>query len=478
MFKMLTQLYKIRRLILEIAYKNNLIGGMVQEALLLKNHRKNSELKLNKVSELLELKKRKILIIGPFLSFGKGLTRYFNAMHLNKDNFIVLNTARPRKLDKNVQNYIGELIQLPHLFENETFFSFKRGEIKHYPNEFKNKYRDEIKVMVKKYNFMRQDHIYDYLYYCEILSNILEENQSLKEIYLWNEFLILNRVIKKNISRKKIFFMEHGLVPGTLCIEKDGQIDSSYFCSEKGILDFNEFCKKDFDKKIQHNAQGLLKWLRDMKINRLSFKNKRRVDIKKIFCNSLPTYLVVGQNDFESNLSFNLQQNPNISHFKSSLELLKYCQEIQKNKFNILYKPHPKMKQYEKREISKSRISDKTFVIYDDVDINHIIDAADATITISSSTSFISLIRGKNVFLTGLNELSYKKICYESNSKEEFAENIDLFTKKRRYKYFDELNFLKIFTFFLKSENTYNFQGFMNINNKPQLSPSNNFFNN
>ena len=92
--------------------------------------------------------------------------------------------------------------------------------------------------------------------------------------------------------------------------------------------------------------------------------------------------------------------------------------------FNLIFKPHPAMIIRAKREKWPENVQ-----LVTNVDINALIDLADAVVTIVTQTGYVACIREKAVLTLGYNQLRGKGATYEAYTKEQIPQALqDAFT--------------------------------------------------
>ena len=106
--------------------------------------------------------------------------------------------------------------------------------------------------------------------------------------------------------------------------------------------------------------------------------------------------------------------------FQTSTEAAIYLANLcKKNQWKFIYKPHP---YYIHPEQVSCLPSNTIFV--EEADINDLIDIADVTVTILSSTNYNALIRYKPVVMLGYNQTRGKGCTYEAFEKDKIEDTI------------------------------------------------------
>ena len=245
-------------------------------------------------------------------------------------------------------------------------------------------------------------YVYKYL-------NVLLDKIRPKEVVMWNEFIPMHKILYKVCRSRGIpfRFIEYGAIPGTYCIEKNGQIGES---------DLSRLSTRYTKKLLGNNyddVESLLNYLYETGLNRYKQEDYDWQLLLKNYDKNRKTVIFWGQNDEESGIQ-PYTKNSKRSHsrfFDTSLSAAVYVRTICiRNNWNFIYKPHPSwVKRWGVPEIDADVITRGN--------CNRIVDFADVNITISSQISYISLIREKPIVMLGKNTLSKKKIAYESSLK-------------------------------------------------------------
>jgi len=245
--------------------------------------------------------------------------------------------------------------------------------------------------------------------YWKVVYSILKP----KLCIFWNPFVAFNKVAE-SVARSKnipVLYVESGNIPGTICYETWGGMGESRPAKE------SEYFRSlpVFDNELKHSKKTL-EYLYSSGLNR-NIQNKSRNSWISNIQREKPIVLYAGQNDSECGIvpynEYAKQYQSPI--FSSSYSSMIYLAELaQKNGWNFIYKPHPIVA---RRELEKGYIP--TNVIYvTDSDINEIIDMSDVVITITSTTSYIALIREKPVVMLGYIQLRGQGCTYEAFTKE------------------------------------------------------------
>ena len=270
--------------------------------------------------------------------------------------------------------------------------------------------------MTKKYAYMLV--YWTNIYYTELFLLIRP-----KGIYLWNEFYGLHMLLE-HIARNmdiEISYMEYGLLPGTISVDRVGQMGESW--PAINVEEFNSMYISEED--IQH-AKAVWHCLYLNKANR---KIQPKADIWDILKNKIqfgkPIVLYAGQNDYASGIQPVTKKTKKFHSpiFKSSNEAAIFLARIcQKNKWNFIYKPHPMVKKQSETELAKYGM--KNIIFVSEADINEIIDLSDVVVTILSTSAYVALVRKRPVVMLGYTQLKDKDCTYQAFAKDEIEHTL------------------------------------------------------
>ena len=209
------------------------------------------------------------------------------------------------------------------------------------------------------------------------------------------------------------------VLPGTISFDPGGDVGDSIV-----TVYHKEFLELPISSDDIAEAQKVLDYLRESGLNR---KPQPKHDwfkyIKDRIKAGRPKIFYAGQNDLVCSMipyteKSRIYQSP---IFRSTFECALYLAEIcKKNNWNFIYKPHPMY-------IGNGEEGLPENVIYiPSGDINEIVDFADLTVTIRSTTNYVSLIRKKPVLMLGYTQTRGQGCTYEAYKKEEIESQIML----------------------------------------------------
>lgn len=215
-----------------------------------------------------------------------------------------------------------------------------------------------------------------------------------------------------------VWFTHEGVIPGTFVIEPKGEMGHSLpamYPDRFSSLPVS-------DAEVSH-TQKVWDYLYESKLNRkVQPQNDCLEYIHTRIQKDRPTIFFAGQNDIGSHMVpyTEITQKYHSPIFRSSLEAAIYLAEIcEKNGWNFIYKPHP---DYVKPEQVEQLPKNTIFIAKGD--INSLIDVADVTVTILSTTNYNALIRHKPVVMLGYNQTKGKGCTYEAFEKDKIEDAI------------------------------------------------------
>ena len=360
---------------------------------------------------------RPVLICGGMAAFDKGLINFINRLlELNSNLFLLSEvTAEYRRYTADKIRF--PFICTPHLLAKEIIVlgmnipvsqeALDLSEHKPYVKEAADNMNERYITIGAGYAQMWS--YYAYRYICRLLDII-----NPREVWLWNEFYAFHHIFR-NICRERgiaVRYMEFGCIPGTICIEKEGQQGESTLARHPFLFSLKKIGGSDIE-----NADRVLEYCRESGLNR-NVQPARHIvtETLKFYRAGRKTLVYLGQNDYESGLR-PYSRNSRKYHspvFSSTLEALEYIQMLAiKNDWNLIYKPHPIMSALGHDTVTSADGLD----IVTEVDINSVIDAADVVVTILSQSAYIALIREKPVVMLGYTQLKGKGCTYEAFSR-------------------------------------------------------------
>ncbi len=359
------------------------------------------------------------LLCGGMAGFDKGLLHFINnySNFLNKQNknmfFLSEVTAEYRR-------YTAEKVNIPflctpHLLAKEIFVSGLPISLSDEMLKLIHKKRyiqNAVKLMKARHIHIEKGYAEAWAYYAYHYISLLLRRIKPETVILWNKYysfhLIFNGICKEQGIPTE--YMEFGCLPGTISIDKGGQVGESYVAKhylafKKLKISSNEFCE----------MREILTYLKESGLNR---NPQPQIFFRKEYWHhnaGRPFVVYMGQNDYESGLyPYTISARKFHSPiFKSTLDALSYLALLSlKNSWNLLYKPHPIMESLGLADQNKNTNFSKYIV--SNVNINSLIDCSDVIITIFSQSAYISLIREKPVIMLGFTQLHRKGCSYEA----------------------------------------------------------------
>ncbi|MFV0364644.1 MAG: hypothetical protein ACK5LL_16365 [Suipraeoptans sp.] len=371
-----------------------------------------------------------VLVCGGMMGFDKGLSHFLNAWDRKQGYLFLLSevTAQYRR-------YTHERIKFPHictphLLAKEIILfnmniSITDAMLKLYK---KNKYIIEaVDGLETMYGSLGDGYAIAWCYYADIYIKLLLKKINPKQVVLWNAFYPFHHIFK-NICKEMnipVSYIEFGCIPGTICIENEGQqgesITARHYIRER---------VKRTSSNEKAEAINIIEFLRKSGLNR-NKQPKADFDfqIMKYYKPGRKSIVYMGQYDYESGMYPNTTAAKKYHSpiFISTLEGLKYIQILAiKNNWNLIYKAHPIMtKLYKRREhVNKVSVEDVEIDSVEHVNINSLIDSMDMVITILSQSAYIALIRAKPVLMLGYSQLRGKGCVYQAKVKKHIERKI------------------------------------------------------
>lgn len=234
------------------------------------------------------------------------------------------------------------------------------------------------------------------------------------------EHRLLSSICKK--LGASIIYTHPAVLPGTLSFDPGGDVGDSIVA-----VYHEEFRKLPISADDVAEAQKVLDYLRVSGINR---KPQPKHDwfelIKDRIKPNRPTVFYAGQLDLDCSMIPYTEYSRAFQSpvFKSTFEAGIYLAEIcLKNDWNFIYKPHPMY-------IGDGAKGMPSNVIYvPSGDINEMVDFADVTVTIRSSTNYVALIRKKPALMLGYTQTRGQGCTYEAFAEEEIESQLKMAIK-------------------------------------------------
>lgn len=241
-----------------------------------------------------------------------------------------------------------------------------------------------------------------------------------KIVIIWNMFHPLSQVAMKVADRLQlpVWYAEFGLLPNTICIERDGQMGRSFVA--RNPEKFNALFISDIDKQ---NAEYALEHYQRLDTGRHKQKEYGSLGSQVIErAKGRPIIFYAGHNDLASG-TYPRTESAQQYHspiFLDSFDCLNFLKKFaEQNNMFLLYKPHPLW------NIDNISRDEDSFMRVENANINECIDISDVTCTVLSQVSYLSLIRKKPVVMLGYTQLRGKNITYEAYTKEEILPAIE-----------------------------------------------------
>ena len=225
-------------------------------------------------------------------------------------------------------------------------------------------------------------------------------------VMFWNPYVGFNRIgaeiaYKANIP---VIYAESGVIPGTLGLSTWGDLGES-----RPSVDYLWFQKLKVEQSEIDKARKVIEYIKESGFNR-NIQPKRTM--LPIFDIDRPIVFLAGQNDSECGLvPYDEKAKVFSPMFSSSEDMVEYVAEIaHKNRWNLLYKPHPIVM---RRNLEIKSLPSNVILVKEG-DINTLIDMCDCCLTILSTTAYVSLTRGKPVVMLGKIQLNGQGCTYEA----------------------------------------------------------------
>lgn len=208
-------------------------------------------------------------------------------------------------------------------------------------------------------------------------------------------------------------YMEYGWLPGTYQVEPKGFAglgESVGLPNPETDVDFekiNEIKQYITSRKLDTNT---------FFVNLEDEEKFRSIDGRK------KTVFLIGMDDY------GMAINPDSAYWKeyissavsSTKEAYEICKEIcKKYHWNFIFKPHPNSER-------KNKIADEDgeSIMFQDMQIDKLIEKADVAVSIASAVNYKVLLYGTPLVQIGFTTLTGKGCCYEARIKEQIEDNL------------------------------------------------------
>lgn len=239
---------------------------------------------------------------------------------------------------------------------------------------------------------------------------------------IWHQFNGLHRSLAHLCDEMGIpyIFAEYGVLPGTIVLEKGGQMAESWVATNNV-----EFLHLPIDDHHLAVAQHFLSVVRRERRSRK--EQSSRVSIDSIVDSrrnqGRKMVFYAGQNDPDTGMvpSWLPEARTHSPFFADTLDALNCLSELaHRNNWHVLFKPHPSLQGT--RQNLVPNYPDRVDLVVG-ANVFNCIAQTDVTVTILSQVSYLALIHGRPCLLLGRNQLSGKGCAYELTSPTE-TENL------------------------------------------------------
>lgn len=365
-------------------------------------------------------KGKTVLICGAMATFDKGILDFLNDWNelVPDQNMIMLSEVTAQYRRYTAERLRFPYICTPHLLAKEMVIRNMEIPVTSEMEELiseKNYMREAVQNMKGKYPDLGQGYAVAWGYYTYVFISALLNKICPHTVILWNEFYAFHHVFcgickEKNIELK---YMEFGCLPGTFCIEKQGQQGESIPACRYFHFRHMPVLRKEIMK-----TSKVIDYMRNTGINRnYQIELGVQVQLFRFWKSGRKNISYFGHNRYESGMYpyTSVSEKYHSPVFCTDIEAMQYLQMLCiKNGWNLIYKPHPIMCDL---KLDKSEDLYECNVVKD-VNINSLIDFTDVTVTIVSQCAYISLIREKPVVMLGYTQLKRKGCTYEAFKKE------------------------------------------------------------
>lgn len=244
-----------------------------------------------------------------------------------------------------------------------------------------------------------------------------------KEVIIWGGWQRVQYILADISKRNNIpfGFMEFGWIPGTIQFDRRGIAgQSEYAVHPEKILNL-PIMNKDMDMKAIREYIKKTQLDNGMfRLNDLDEESYSRIDKTR------KTIFFVGMDDF------GMKMNPQSeywseyvsSYFRSTLDAVLYVAKIcERNDWNLVFKPHPSSVNDAGNGPAKLP---QSLIFIRNMQIDRLIESADAVVSIASSVDYKALIYGKPLVSLGHTTLHEKGCCYEPKDMDDIERQLKL----------------------------------------------------
>lgn len=316
-------------------------------------------------------------------------------------------------------------IILPSICGNKTCPNIKQTDFindEHIQYIKKRDTLNSIAILYRaQYKGINIDYAYECVYHMYWFMKRLLELLAPSKIFILYSFSVAHRVLAEvcHDCQIPVVFTHMGVLYGTYAYDIDGEMGESLPARYANA--FNELYVTD--QEI-YKASQVWNYLYKNKLNRrVQVKTNIMEIVKQRISATKPIIFCAGQNDCGAGMIpfCDYSRKYHSPNFKTSFESIVYLGHIAfREGWNIIYKPHPltPLTKEEKKKLPTNVILVEQGNIYD------LIEYADVTVTILSSTAYEALIKKKPVVMLGYNQLKSKGCTYDAFNKREIVSQI------------------------------------------------------
>ena len=241
---------------------------------------------------------------------------------------------------------------------------------------------------------------------------------------LWHQFNGIAYALAEHCERLAVpvLYAHLGPLPGTITFEAGGQMAESWVCRENAR--FVELPVTEQDLEI---ADRYIKFVREMRSDRKIQLTDRPIEPVTTDLRTRSSGLIfyAGQNDFRTgmaprSLPHATEHSPFFDDTYDALAAL--AKVAAERNWGVIFKPHPNIPAVTENQI---RTIPDNVALVEHANIFECILETDVTITVLSSTAYLSLIHNRPVVLLGRMSLSGKGCVYEATSRENIGDVIN-----------------------------------------------------
>lgn len=216
-------------------------------------------------------------------------------------------------------------------------------------------------------------------------------------------------------------YMEHGWLPGTYQVDPRGIGGQSEYAVNPQIFD-------KLEVKELYDIEQIKQYIIDLKLDTRTFINTEEDNASLLrIKENRKTVFLVGMDDF------GMQMNPKNDYWKKHISnvvesteqaLFLLSQICKKNKWNLIFKPHPT------NPVKNWSQKLEDVILVRDMEIGRLIELADIVVSIASAVDYKVLIYGKALVQLGITGLLGKGCTYIVNEGQLLEEQLILALSK------------------------------------------------